>query len=181
MNTGVRNDPWVEIPSSQGDCIAYADWMTQAMLLLGVNASTQVIRISDTQFFFAVGQTPFWLSEEGDINGTGTQNKNKSNYVAGATLGSRGKLLDTYFDKSTIYSWKTAPRAIKYPDDVNSLLDVTFLTSNQPWNFHAACECSGHWWEITFNSTPDHETKNIMNKIGGPVMQCKGPKQLSGL
>ncbi|MDR2756284.1 MAG: hypothetical protein LBC20_11310, partial [Planctomycetaceae bacterium] len=181
MNTGRYFDPWVEIPSSQGDCIAYADWMTQAMLLLGVNASTQVIRISETQFFFAVGQTPFWLSEEGDINGTGTKNKNKSNYVTGAALGSRGKLLDTYFDKSTIYSWKTTPRAIKFPDDVSSILDAAFLTRNQPWNFHAACECSGHWWEITFNSTPDHETKNIMNKIDGPVIQCKGPKQLSGL
>jgi hypothetical protein len=176
--TGIRNDPWTQIKANKGDCIAYADWMSKSMQLLGVTATNRTITGS-SDWFFAQGQKPFWVTEEGDIDADGTLNKNEAGFIAGTVAGTRGTLEGIYEDQAPMFGWQS-PGAV----NMTYCLGVrdsqqAWWDANHPWNFHAASECVGHWWEITFKAKPDHDTKANMTKVGGPVIKARGPKDLN--
>jgi hypothetical protein len=150
--TGTKDDPFTWIPAHKGDCITYADLMTKALLLLGIDAETKEIQCKDGAnrfYLYSNAQYPHWLSADGDSDGDGITNEHEAGYP--------GVLEDIYEyggDPAHNESWRTA---------------------NRPWNFHGACSCAGHWWEITFNTTPDHDTEaNMSRHPNGPVIRQRG-------
>jgi hypothetical protein len=168
---GILADPWTSVPSKKGDCVTYADWMAKSMQLLGVNASQKEIWVTP-KFFFTQKSQPHWLTSEGDIDEDGTLNKDTSGYTSGSA-GSRGKLKNMYEDAAGRCIWSLAG-PVSHNNFINckSQTDADWFNDNKPWNVHGACECAGHWWEITFNTSPDHETEATMKKIGGPVIKA---------
>ena len=152
VSTGVKPDPFTWIPAHKGDCITYADLMTKALLLLGIDVETKEIQClagDDRFYFYSKAQYPHWLTAGGDSDGDGTTNANESGYP-GVLEG--------------IYEYGGAPAH-----------DAAWRTANEPWNFHGACSCAGHWWEITFNTTPGHDTEaNMSSHPNGPVILRRG-------
>jgi hypothetical protein len=181
QDVGILSDPWSKMPFKKdgkegGDCVTYADWMAKAMQVLGVSATIETIKINATSLsrekaFFSQKSQPYWLTDEGDIDDDGKLNKNTAGYTSGSA-GSRGKLKSIYEDAAGRCIWKTRG-PVDFNDYINdkSKTDTDWFNNNTPWNLHGACECVGHWWEITFNSSPDHETPTTMKKIGGPVIK----------
>lgn len=155
-STGAKYNPFTWIPLYKGDCITYADLMTKGLKLLGVSASTKEIHCmsgANRHWFFTsppAYRTPYWLTDGGDADGDGTINSNES--------GHPGTLESIYVvgsDPTHNTAWRVA---------------------NAPWNCHGASECTGHWWEITFYSTPDHDTEADMCAWpNGPVINYPGP------
>jgi len=150
--TGIKPDPFTWIPSNKGDCITYADLMTKGLLLLGVSASSEYIgfqSVSVFHRFFTSNLTPYWVTDAGDADGDGTINSSESGWP--------GTLEGIYVvgsDPTHNAAWRVA---------------------NFPWNFHGASSCAGHWWEITFYSTPDHDTEaNMKAYPNGPVIDYLG-------
>jgi len=157
-NTDAVDDPFTWIPAHKGDCKTYADLMTKGLLLLGVDAQTEEIhcKVGLTRFwFYSNDRVPHWLTAGGDADGDGTTNANEAGYP--------GVLEGIY----------------EYGNDPNH--NASWRTANEPWNFHGACSCAGHWWEITFNTTPDHETEAEMCRHpNGPVILRRGPLYPNG-
>ncbi len=156
MATGVYPNPFTAIPAQGGgDCLAYADLMAKGCQVLGVTASQVAIQ-NGSHGFFATGTTPWYISADGDIDCDNWNNDWETGYPGTIT-------------ESGGYSY------INASDKLNPF-DQAFFNSNTPWNAHGACDCAGHWWEITFNSSPDHGTQALMCTIpNGPVMKCPAP------
>jgi len=152
VGTGIVDNPFTYIPAQKGDCITYADLMTKSLWVLGVNASSEYIECKKNgkvHYFYSSDRTPHWLLSHGDCDGDGTKNRDEPGFP--------GTIKGTYlYGMSPIYNnaWRS---------------------SNAPWNFHGASSCAGHWWEITFYSTPDHDTEaNMTSYPNGPVIDIIG-------
>ncbi len=147
--------PFTYIPLSKGDCYTYSGLMTEGLHVLGVEASNERIFCENNgirHYFYTKDKTPFWLADDGDADGDGTKNQNETGYP--------GTLEGVY-----VWGMDTA-----YDDD--------WREANAPWQFHGACSCAGNWWEITFNSTPDHDTEAEMTKYpNGPIIKYPGHKE----
>ncbi|MCX6619259.1 MAG: hypothetical protein NTZ98_24575 [Acidobacteria bacterium] len=155
------DDPFAWIPTNKGDCMTYADLMTKACQLLGLTASTKKIECRESyptgtmHWYFSPGRTPHWLTAGGDADGDGTANEDETNYPG---------TIDTVYVKGSD------------PDQ-----NAKWREDNAPWNWHGASECAGHWWEITFNSDPDHDTAaNMRDWPEGPVIDYPGPLYSGG-
>ncbi|MBN2588855.1 MAG: hypothetical protein JXA96_03255 [Sedimentisphaerales bacterium] len=147
---GIVPDPFEWLAENPGDCSTYADLMTKGLLILGVSASYVEIQCRDIldnrHAFFTSDLYPFWSDDNGDADGDGTLNKDESGWSGGT-----GTLEEIYRD--------------------GDLESYEWIQANYPWSHHGACECAGHWWEITFNSDPDHQTEEIMTSYPhGPVI-----------
>lgn len=152
-NTGIKPDPFTWIPANKGDCITYADLMTKGLLVLGVDATSEYITCVDAggsrHWYYSPGRTPYWRTDDGDADGDGTKNRDEAGWPG--TL-------------EGIYVWGFDPA-----------YNAAWRTANAPWNFHGASSCAGHWWEITFFSTPDHDTEANMKAFpNGPVIDYPG-------
>ncbi|MBN1509309.1 MAG: hypothetical protein JW955_20860, partial [Sedimentisphaerales bacterium] len=155
-STGIKADPFTWIPANKGDCLTYADLMTKGCQLLGLTASTELIMCKDNypngdrHWYFSPGRTPYWITAGGDANGDGTTNENEAGYPG---------VIDTVYVKGSD------------PDH-----NAAWRIANAPWNVHGASSVAGHWWEITFFSTPDHGTETTMcSWPNGPVIDYAGP------
>ncbi len=156
---GQKADPfeWIrEHAPEGGDCATYASLMTVALEILGVDAETKIITASYAgadHSIFPKGVTPYYVDPNNDCDSDGTLNKLEFGY------------------DDIIY-----PNNWPYPDYANGKDESAgWRTANQTYVFHGASECIGHWWEITFDSTPDHQTESVMSSIGGPVIEAPGP------
>ncbi|MCD6392464.1 MAG: hypothetical protein J7M40_03055, partial [Planctomycetes bacterium] len=147
VGVGFKSDPFTYIPVNQGDCLTYADLMTEGLRVLGIGASTRKILCwngTTSHWFFTQGQTPHYRTTWGDADGDSTINSSESGY----------------------------------PDTIDGVYINAIGSSSvdDPWNFHGASDCAGHWWEITFNSSPDHGTQTDMcSHPNGPVIYRQGP------
>jgi hypothetical protein len=155
IRTGIKADPFTWIPANKGDCLTYADLMTKGCQVLGVQASTQAIVCKDNypngnmHWYYSPGRTPHWLTATGDADGDGTTNENEAGYPG---------TIDTVYVKGSD------------PDH-----DAAWRKANAAWNCHGASSVAGHWWEITFFSTPDHDTEaNMCSWPNGPVIKYPG-------
>jgi len=160
-NTGVPTDPFTTIPADGGECDTYASLMKEGLNFLGVTAGLEYIGgfemiyppipqvpYEHWRMFYTGSGIPFWLA----INGDADSDK-RLNYLE---TGYPGTLEGIYRDGSLeTAAWRSTQRATA-------------------WNFHGACSCAGHWWEITFNSPPIHDTEANMNSMGGRVMTYWG-------
>jgi len=154
--TGEQDDPFTYIPANKGDCVTYADLMTKALWVLGVEAENKRLYCrtldgrnynpyGNQQWFYTTGKTPHWLNQYGDADGDETLNKFETGYP--------GTLEGIYVKGSN-------------PDH-----DAAWRVANGPWNWHASSLCIGHCWEITFGSTPDHDTEgNMCASPNGPFI-----------
>jgi hypothetical protein len=162
VETGVKDDPFTYIPAHKGDCITYADLMTKAVKLLGHMAITRQIHCHSKNpdgsynpngtehWFYSTGRTPYWVEPTGDADGDGTENQNEAGYP---------NTIDTVYVPG------------KDPHH-----NAQWRADNAPWNFHGASQVAGHWWEITMNTTPDHDTEENMHAWpNGPVITYPGP------
>lgn len=147
-------NPFTWIPVKKGDCFTYADLMTKGCQILGVEASSERIWCKDTagktHWMYTSDRIPYWVAANGDADGDGTANQDEAGYPG---------VIDNVYVNGSDPNHNSAWRA-----------------ANDPWNFHGASSVAGHWWEITFNSTPDHDTKeNMCEWPNGPVISYPGP------
>ncbi len=153
ISTGIKTNPFTWIPANKGDCLTYADLMTKGLTVLGVTGSTKKIECKtggNVHWFWTSDRTPYWQDPNSDCDGDGTLNKNETGYP--------GTIKSVYVKGSD-------------PDH-----DAAWRIANYPWNLHGASECAGHWWEITFNTTPDHDTEaNMCAWPNGPTIDYPGP------